>query len=44
LLSRLLTDSGRPISAIAYARTPRQAIRILLYRNSSFCKLIVRLL
>jgi hypothetical protein len=43
LFIRLLTSSEGLTSAIAYARTPRQAIRILLYKNLSLYSLRVKL-
>jgi hypothetical protein len=43
LFIRLLTSSGGLTSAIAYAGTLQQAIRILLYKNSSLYSLGVRL-
>jgi hypothetical protein len=43
LFIRLLTLSGGLTSAIAHARTLRQAIRILLYKNLSLCSLRVKL-
>ena len=43
LFIRLLISSKGPISAIAYARTLQQAIRILLYKNLLLYSLRVRL-